>query len=182
MRKQVILYIIISALCIGCKEKTVIEKKQRETFYNSGSAVFYGAYYEENGILQNVISLDLYTPGVSLDSTGHIIGTGVNLYFSDIFIAPQDTLLPAGTYESDTTALPYTYLPGMDFDGNISGAYLLDISDGALSSVEILSNGHYNLQYKGDSLIVDFVLQNENRQSYSAQYRGRLPLYDGRKP
>lgn len=181
MKKPLLSCIAICLICTGCKEKNTPSERQRDTSFNTGTAVFYGAYYQDGGIAQNVLSVDLYSSGLTLDSTGHVTGTGTNLYFSDVFLAPADTFLLAGTYLCDSTALPMTFLPGMNYEGNISGAYILDIVDGALNNAELLTEGRFSLEYKGDSVQMDFALTNQAGKACSARFKGLLPLYDGRK-
>ena len=54
------------------------------------------------------------------------------LYLSDIFVATGSDSLLAGTYRSDTTALPYTCLPGRDYEGTPGGLYLLYVENGKM--------------------------------------------------
>lgn len=181
MRKTLIFF-LISLSFISCKEKNAIEPHQRDIFYDKGIATFYGAWYKENGIPQHVIALDLYSPHLTLNDEGYMTGTGTNLYLSDIFIEATDTLLPETTYRSDTTALPLTFLPGMNYDGNISGAYVLDITDGALTAAEILTEGTFSIRYKGDSVSIDFHFTTATGKPYVAQFNGQLPFTDATLP
>ncbi len=176
------LYLIpILLLCFTqCKETVTNTASKQETFYDKGQAVFYGDYYQAEGIQHNVLSLDIYSPNLSLDSTNHIVGTGVNIYLSDIFLPTTDTFLVATTYTADTTTADYTFLPGMNYDGQISGAYILNITDGSLVSAELFQEGTFNLTQKGDSTFIEFLLTKESGKKYAAEFRGVLPYYDGR--
>lgn len=111
--------------------------------YTSAYQEVYGYCYDS--IPLPVIALDLYSEGLELDSNHQMRGTGYNLYISDIFLpVRQDTdslLLTPGTYRSDTTALPYTFLPGRDWEGTPSGMYLLHVQEGILQSIQLLDSG-----------------------------------------
>ena len=166
----------------GCNNTVNHPELNSATEFNTGYAFFYGAYYAEDGIDRNVVVLDLYSPKLGLDSLGVIRGTGTNFYLSDIFLPLKDTLLPATTYKSDTTAAPLTFLPGMNYEGNVSGAYLLDIVDSQISRITLLTEGGFTLQYKGDSALIDIRMKTESGKTYAAQFRGILPMYDMRQP
>lgn len=165
----------------GCNNTVNHPELNSATEFNTGYAFFYGAYYAEDGIDRNVVVLDLYSPKLGLDSLGVIRGTGTNFYLSDIFLLPKDTLLPATTYKSDTTAAPLTFLPGMNYEGNVSGAYLLDIVDSQISRITLLTEGGFTLRYKGDSAIININMKTDGGKAYAAEFRGTLPMYDRRQ-
>ncbi len=180
--KETIRYgLLLVVLCfMQCRESVTTTTKQRESHYDKGQAVFYGAYYAEEGVEQNVVALDMYSKGLSLDSAGYMVGSGVNLYISDIFLPEQDSFLVETTYVSDTTGNVFTFLPGVNYEGQISGAYVLEVTDGALSSAEVFPEGSFNVVSKEDSVFIEFLLKNEAGKKYAADFKGELPYYDGR--
>ena len=157
----------------GKPDPVVFSKK-----LDKGYAVFYGNYYSAEGINRNVLSLDIYSPTITIDSLGRIGGTGTNVYLSDIFIDTADTLMRRGEYKTDTTYLSYTFLAGIEYENHYSGAYLLNIKDNGYD-VTLVKSGTMTLSYSGDSTIIDFslLLDNANRTVYTGQYRGILPYY-----
>lgn len=180
MKRYCYLLILLLLCCTQCKEKNTPTEKKQESYYDKGQVVFYGSYYAAEGILQNVLSLDIYSKGLSLDSAGYMVGSGVNLYLSDIFLPSKDTFLVATSYMSDTTGNAYTFLPGINYDGQISGAYLLTITDGSLVSAELFEEGSFTLTQKKDSVSIAFLLKKESGKNYAAEFSGVLPYYDGR--
>ncbi len=180
-----IVYIVSLALClVGCEKPQSEEDNptKSETVLDKGRCIFYGDYYAEEGITYNVVDMDLLSKNLSYDSVGRIVGTGTNLYFSDIFIHPTDTLLPAGTYLADTTAARHTFLPGMDYEGGVSGAYLLHIVDNAVTKIILIEKGKFTLQYEGQNTHINFDLITTTGQAYKGTFDGELPMYALEEP
>ncbi len=174
-----ILYILILILgLVGCtKPNREVSDIQSETVLDKGRTIFYGDYYAEEGIAHNVVDMDLLSARLDYDSVGRITGTGTNLYFSDIFLHSTDTLLPAGVYTADTTAAVGTFLPGMNYEGGVSGAYLLHITDNAVTKIILIERGTFTLSYEGTETHIDFDLVTEHRQTYKGTFHGVLPAY-----
>ncbi len=172
-----IIYIFGLLLClVGCEnpQHTETNATKSETHLDKGRTVFYGDYYAEEGISHNVIDMDLLSKNLSYDSVGHIIGTGTNLYFSDIFLHSTDTVLPSGIYTTDTTAAVGTFLPGMDYEGGVSGAYLLHITDNAVMDIILIEKGSFHLTYEGDTTHIEFDLTTTKGQAYQGTFHGVL--------
>lgn len=122
---------------------------------------------------RQVFSLDLLSNGLSFDSTNHIVGTGCNLYISDIFLPLSDTCLQIGTYQMDTTATDYTFLPYMNFEGEITGCYLLDIQANKIQRIIGFTAGQMQLKYIGENDIhIDILLYTADSTRYHATYQG----------
>ena len=131
----------------------------------------YGPLYAEGGLTSHVADLDIYSEGLKLNKQGRIAGTGTNLYFSDIFFTPDTVTgrpLPAGTYSADTTGAPFTFLPGASYQGNITGTYLLSVSDAELQSFRLLSGGQLQVSYSGDTLLLLFAEPETAKTHYRA--------------
>lgn len=151
--KRIIYILPILLLVIGCSAPARPERKDiGDHSFDKAYQKFYGAHYSSRGIKNNVIDLDLYSEGLDLDSTGRIAGTGTNLYISDIFLPEADSALTAETYLCDTTGAEYTFLPGVNYDSNISGAYILRITDGTLTAFTVFDDGEFRVEQLGDSM------------------------------
>ncbi len=175
-----ILYILPLLLFVACQPDRPQGGTQTTfaTSFDEGRAIYYGAYYEEEGVPHNVLDLDLLSEGLNYDSVGRIVGSGTNLYFSDIFIENTKQFFPNGTYEADTSATTMTFLSGMDYEGGISGAYLLQITDNQVAKITLVENGSFTLKQDiHGTVTITFDLLLANRKAYSATFKGQLPLY-----
>lgn len=130
----------------------------------------YGCYYDS--IPLRVFSVDLYSDGLGLDSTGYMRGTGTNLYFSDIFTAKEDTMPCAGRYRASSVAREGTFLPGKSYEGNYTGAYLLVVEESSLSSITLLTDSVIDVSYSGDTMEMSFTLKQANGWMYKGHYKG----------
>ena len=143
--------------------------------YTFGQVTRYGVYYEDEGIESNVYMLDLYSSGLTLNEREKIEGTGLNLCFSDVFTLPTDTRLQYNvTYLADSTGRADTFLPGQDFEGNINGAYLLDIKDSKVSSITLFKNGTFLMEQMGDTTHITFELVTTENKVYKAVFHAPL--------
>lgn len=141
MKKIVYILILLVGLS-ACKKAKYIQ-------VHSFPEVYVLAYEQDHGrcydsVPFGVVSLDLYSEGLTLDTNRRMQGSGYNLYLSDIFV-PGDTLA-SGQYTSlnskHSTLNSYTFLPGRDYDGTPNGAYLLTIDQGKLQSVQLIDSGY----------------------------------------
>jgi hypothetical protein len=126
----------------------------------------YGDYYNTG---HQVFAIDLLSEGLKYDSAFHISGSGYNLFLSDIFVS--DTLV-AGDYEMDSVAKDMTFLRGMDFEGNITGTYLLHISKDTIQQIVLFTSGSMYITLEKDSIQLDFELYTTDSTLYRATYKG----------
>ena len=179
MKQNFFLILIPFFLLAACSQRNTPQPKVRtQTEFNTALAKFYRAFYSSVGVEENVLSLDLFSEGISLNKEGYMQGTGSNLFFSDIFLASADSLLTADTYKADTTAQPLTFLPGINYEGNITGAYLLDLEESKLVDYQIFTDGSFELTRRADSIFINFELQREKGGIYKAQFSGVVPYTD----
>ncbi len=173
--------LLLLVLAVACTPNQRPERKPlADTSFDKAYSRNYGAHYLTRGIEQNVIDLDLYSGNLGLDSANHIVGTGTNLYLSDIFIPASENKLHDAEGEelifaSDTTGAEYTFLPGVDYDGNISGAYLLNITEGNLTSYTVFDEGSFTVNHAADTTRIHFVFkytQSSVRLTYEADFCG----------
>lgn len=147
--KQILYFILVACVIVGCKRPNNPKPKvQYPAEYVVAYQEDYGRFYDS--ISRNVYAIDLYSEGLDLDENGKMVGSGWNLYLSDIFAA-EDTL-PVGEYHSATTGEDHTFLPGMDFDGMPHGAYLLQIDNAKVSQIVVLEQGCMTIRRTTDQL------------------------------
>lgn len=172
-------YILIFLLVlVGCRPvNPPVRPVQRASEYVLGYEESYGRFYGDS-VPYRVFALDLYSEGVSLDSTGHIVGTGWNLYLSDIFLSLDSDSLLSGEYHSSSSPEAFTFLPGVFYEDMPHGAYLLQIEDGGIAGISTFSDGVMTITHDGDTTdaSIHFVKQGVTRTDtiYSAHFRGVL--------
>lgn len=170
--KKHLLYIVIILLASACRPDntpTTPTIVQADSVYTESKIQTYGDYYNSG---HQVYTIDLLSDGLDFDSAGYIIGSGYNLYLSDIF-APQDcTSLPAGTYTMDSTAKEMTFLRGMYFEDNVTGTYLLDIKESQIQRIILFSGGTMTVNYMDGDTILTFNLYLSDSTLYRASYTG----------
>ena len=72
----------------------------------------------------------------------------------------------------DTTASSYTFLPYMNFDGNITGCYMLDIQESSFKRIIGFTSGEFEIHYVGDDIQMDITLYQADSTCYRAVYQG----------
>ena len=156
--RSLAILIPIACTCAACHHQSTPAKP------TTVASEFTACYAEDYGLAYDslplhVLALDLYSDGLDLNDKGKIEGTGTNLYISDIFTdpdhspwVPKDGKLTLRTgidslvFRSDSIPSPYTFLPGMDFEGNPTGIYLLSISENAIAGIQVLDSGTFVLR------------------------------------
>ena len=161
MKKTVLISALFMLIGVSCSRQEPYIRNQFPDQYTLAIEQRHGKYYDS--IDYNVVSLDLYSEGLTLDENNRIKGTGYNLFLSDIFVT--DTLVP-GEYCSDTTAKPFTFLPGRDYEGTPNGMYILYIVEDKLAYIQVLDSGSF--VYRNDSL--RFTLYYPNDYGYATTY------------
>ena len=168
--KQNLFIGIVALTMVGCTQYSPSVYRGFPKEFTLAYEEIYGHCYDS--IPYSVVALDLYSEGLELDSTHHIKGTGYNLYLSDIFV--PDSLLEEGLYSSDTTAQPFTFLPGRDYEGTPQGMYLLNIEEDKVIQIQVLDSGSFI--YRNDSLL--FILYYHNtygyKYTYTSHFQGTL--------
>lgn len=169
---HIFVFVLVFALA-ACTPKP--KPTPADDVFTFGQVTRYGAHYQDEGIESNVYMLDVYTEGLRLNEQEKIEGSGRNLCFSDVFTLPADTRLQYDvTYSADTTGQADTFLPGQDFDGNINGAYLLDIVDGKISKITLFDKGTFTMTQSGDTTHIVFELVTTAKTVYKATFHAPL--------
>lgn len=168
--KHSIAYIILLTMLVGCKPNTPSVYRGLPKTYATAYEQIHGHCYDS--VAQAVVSLDLYSTGLELNEDKRIVGTGYNLYISDIFV--PDSLLETGSYRSDTTAEAFTFLPGKDYEGYPFGMYILNIEEDQIKQIQILDSGSF--VYRNDSLLFTLYYKNVygSNATYTCTYSGAL--------
>jgi hypothetical protein len=172
MKAYRVLYILLLAgLLVACNRNNPTQRIVAPREYTTAYVGLHGHCYDS--IPQAVVSLDLYSEGLVLDSTHRMQGSGYNLYFSDMFV---DSLLEAGTYRQDTTGARLTYLPGRDYEGIPSGAYLLQVNEGQLTQIQLIDSGMVVVRDTLDGQTDIQCTLYYGRQRYDAHFQGALTI------
>ena len=174
MRSRLYILVLYLSLVIGftaCKPNSPSNYRGLPKTYETAYQQIYGHCYDS---LPNVavVSLDLYSEGLTLDENKSIKGTGYNLYLSDIFV--PDSLLEAGSYRSDTTGEAFTFLPGREFEGYPHGMYILNIEEDKVLHIQVLDSGSF--VYRNDSLAFTLYFRNTygTKTTYNCSFSGAL--------
>ena len=80
--------------------------------------------------------------------------------------------MPAGYYEMDSVAKEMTFLRGMSFEGNVTGTYLLLITEDQIQRILLMTGGNMTIAYEADDVVLDFNLYTEDSTHYHATYTG----------
>lgn len=174
--------IVILFVFVACQERNIelSTSPTPATRYESCYVDLFGRYYDS--LPYNIASLDLFSEGLSLDSTGRIEGSGTNLYISDLFMPSSAFMLQTGEYICDSVPSEYSFLPALSFESNFTGAYLLYIENSSLSSVRMFNRGSLVIEPEKDNKIsIIFRLFDADGKEYTAQYSG-APKYKSHTP
>lgn len=162
MKKVHFLLLSLAIVLFSCRPTSPSVYRGMPKTYTAAYATAYGHCYDS--IAAAVLTLDLYSDGLELTKDNSIQGTGYNLCLSDVLV--PDSLLEEGTYRSSDTAEPFTFLPGRSYEGYPHGAYILNIEEDKVKSIQVLDSGTF--VYRNDSLL--FTLYYRNAYGYKATY------------
>lgn len=174
MKKEYILLLLL-ILVTGCRYQPnrpdVDNIVQYDSIFVIADMQWHKQYYPL--LDRQVFSIDLLSEGLDFDSAHHIMGTGLNLYFSDIFMSMTDNELQEGLYRMDTTTAAQTFLPYQYFEGgNITGCYMLDIEESKIQRIVGFTAGEFTLTSLGEDIRMDISLYTEDSTRYHAIYQG----------
>mgnify|MGYP003291496603 CR=1 FL=1 len=172
-------WVLVIITCTACSPiQNPTPYKPIELSLTHGKMVYYGAFYDS--VPNNVIALDIYSEGITFDSAGYMQGDGSNLYLSDIFIPISDTTLASSTYHCDSSTTAFSFLPGMDFESNPTGTYLLQLVDSRVRQILLFTEGHFTYTRQGDTADIVFTLT-ANKHIYTISFHGPL-TYERHEP
>lgn len=170
------IYIWIGALVclVACRPVNPSSYRGMPKEYKTAYQQIYGHCYDSLPDLA-VVSLDLYSEGLELNKDKRIVGTGYNLFLSDIFV--PDSLLEEGEYyslPSDSVPKSFTFLRGRNYEGTPHGMYILNIENDKVIHIQVLDSGRF--VYSNDSLLFTLYYRNiyGGKVTYSCSYTGPL--------
>ena len=170
---------LVAMIAISCSNSTPYVYRGMPKEYATAWEEIYGPCYDS--VPYSVVALDLYSQGLELDENHRMRGTGYNLYISDIFVPDQegkiDLRIVPGTYHSERSAIPFTFLPGKDWDGEPTGMYVLYVEEGKLQSIQVLDSGYIVVKDTTNGVLdLQFTLYYKNaygsRVTYKPHYQG----------
>jgi hypothetical protein len=115
--KRIILFFTVAITLLSCKPDEPIATYiyEAKPHYDKGYAEFYGPYYEQFNIKNNVVSLSLFSDSLQISDEGELSGLGQYLTIDDIFVPEGVEYLAEGEYVADSTSKPFTFYHGQNF-------------------------------------------------------------------
>lgn len=166
-----LLLVVLTACHTPTRKPHVDSIALYDSVYVSADLQWHKQYYPL--LDRQVFSIDLLSDGLSFDSAYHIQGTGLNLFFSDIFLPMNSNTLQDGVYRMDTTAEANTFLPYQYFEGgNITGCYMLDIQESKIQRIIGFTAGELEITSLGDDIRLNATLYLADSTLYRATYQG----------
>lgn len=186
MMKFPVLLLAVLILFSSCEKKEpTVYIYETNPVYTWGYAEFWGDYYGDYGIVENVLSLSLLTDELSVDSTSSLVGIGQYLYLEDVFIAASDTLLPDGKYTVGKETGRFTIAPGeiLEIDGQKLqvGAFVYFLEKNELfTKQKFITAGTMIVVNTGSTTRIDFDFVLADKSALKGYYEGQLPYFDAR--
>lgn len=156
---------VLLFLISSCKEKEVfIYPYNYNPVFTWGYAEFYGPYYANRQNPNQVVSLNLFSDSLEIDSTSTLKGNGQYLFLEDVFMNPNDTLMPVGTYTISDSGNAFTIYPGKQIEENGTkydvGAYIYFIEkNNAYTVRKFITSGNMQVSYADNKTIINFNFQ-----------------------
>ena len=181
-----IIFIFLSVLLASCKTDTpnppyVYENEPEFTW---GYAQFYGNYYSNYNLNNNVLTVNLFTDGLSVNENNELVGTGQYLILEDVFVAPLDSVLTAGTYTISAGGEPLTFFSGIKYEENNqevpSGAYIYYIEqDVSKSKIVYIKDGTFTVSRQGISgYSIDCRFVTNEKTEIKGRFNANLIFFD----
>lgn len=183
--KQFVVFLLSAIILVACKPdepkaKYVYEAKPH---YNWGYAEFYGPYYSDYKITNNIIALSLFSDSLKVSKAGELSGLGQYLSIEDIFVPSDINYLPEGTYISSKSGLPFTFYPGEQFPVDELkigvGANLFYFEKNkAFTIKKYISRGSFNVKISENKHTINcnFVLSDSSK--VEGTFTDTLPHFD----
>ena len=185
MKKHNGLLLLFAALltsCVGGQlyAPLVYEKNPQYTW---GYAEFFGDYYIDYGNKNNVLSVSLFTDSLKITQLGALTGLGQYLFLEDVFQAPTDTMLQAGTYQVNDSGLPFTVAPGkndtVDNEVYQIGAYISYYEyNTSNSTLKIITSGSFTVSLSGNVYNIACNFKTSDNMDLKGNFTAVLPHID----
>lgn len=185
MKNFIILAILTSVFFSSCTngEQNPPYVYESNPQYSWGYAEFFGSYYADYGNINNTVSLSLFSDSLTINSNNNLEGYGQYLFLEDIFIAPNDTLPPAGTYTINKSGEPFTVTPGQ-YDSIDNEVYTLGATisyyepNTANSTLKIITSGTFTLDYVGSTCNINCNFLTADNFQLKGSFSAQLPYLD----
>ncbi|MDD3079799.1 MAG: hypothetical protein PHH37_11960 [Paludibacter sp.] len=186
MKKTVRVILIFTAILYSCTDPTVYQAYpyNYDPEYSWGRAEFFGSYYSDYDNENNVVSLSLFTSSLYIDTVENSLeGNGQYLFLEDIFIAPEDTILPDGTYTVSKSQEPFTLYPGEIFTADeieyTTGSFIYFLEEqSTYNKQKLIDRGTFTVSTSENeqTIICNFVLADSTK--LRGTFSMELPYYD----
>lgn len=182
--RTVLLLVSIFLISCGSYEPYVKYKYNYAPDYTWGYAEFYGDYYKNFNNANNVVSLSLFSDSLFINSKNELDGTGQYLFIEDLFIAPNDTVLPDGKYTVSDSGDAFTFYAGEKLDVDdvkyTIGAYIYYIEkNSAFSTVKLIDRGSFTINNIGGKQKIECDLVLSDSTVLKGSFNAALPHIDG---
>lgn len=178
--------ILLLVLLVSCKTDTpnppyVYENEPEFTW---GYAQFYGSYYSNYNLKNNVLSVKLFTDGLSINENNELVGVGQYMILEDVFVSSGDSVLRDGTYNISDSGEPFTFFGGVRFEENNqevpSGAYLYYIEqDVSKSKIVYITEGSFTVHRQGVSgYSIDCEFRTNEKTNIKGSFNAELNIFD----
>jgi hypothetical protein len=183
MKKQLLILGVLGILLASCLGGQLNPQYVYNTnpSYTWAYAEFYGPYYKsENGNLNNVISLSLFSDSLEINKIGNLVGTGQYLFLEDVFVAKTDTFLPEGTYTINDSGLAFSVAPGKN-DTVDNQVYPIGANisyyegNTAMSTQKLVTGGNFTVSRTLEHYSIIFNLKTSDKKDLKGTFTAVLP-------
>ena len=117
MKNALIPIMLLLLTLFSCEKKEeFVYEYETNPQYTWGYAEFYGAWYADYGVENNVLSLYAFTDSLLVNDESQLYGFGQQLFLEDIFLTPADTFFVEGVYQVSNSREAFTIAPGEEFE------------------------------------------------------------------
>lgn len=117
MKNALIPIMLLLLTLFSCEKKEeFVYEYETNPQYTWGYAEFYGAWYADYGVENNVLSLYAFTDSLLVNDESQLYGFGQQLFLEDIFLTPADTFFVEGEYQVSNSGEAFTIAPGEEFE------------------------------------------------------------------
>src|SRR5690554_3175723 len=147
MKNRFLFLFTVLFVSFSCERPEQIEYEyETNPQYTWGYAAYWGNYYADYGIDNNVLSLTAFTNDLTTDEQGSLVGNGQYLYLEDVFLTPEQKVFTNGTYVVSDSGEAFTIAPGSLYkeDGveYNTGAFIYYVEENAnFSTIKFIVEG-----------------------------------------
>lgn len=195
MKKIIFLAIFFPILLTSCRggEAPLPYVYNTNPTYTWGYIEYFGLEYTLKQIPNNVLSISLFSSGLTTDNAGALKGTGQFLFLEDVYIAPSEKTLPfSKTFTISNSHDPYTVAPGKNdtvgtevfpigaviyyYEENATKSTIKYITEGTFTVTKSASNFTVNCDFKTSD--EKELKKTSDKKELKGVFSGRLDYYD----